>query len=137
MEIEQVNKKAGPILVFPKFTQIKCTANPNLVSLLSTEGTVHQIMLGKNQAAECRQIRKLTNIKKIESCGNHFLALQKNVIPPIKEWTSKQVAKFISDTGFGECAQIAIYNNISGDKIAEFDEDIWIETFGIEGDNEL
>ena len=65
------------------------------------------------------------------------MALQKNVIPPIKEWTSKQVAKFISDTGFGECAQIAIYNNITGDKIAEFDEDIWIETFGIEGDNEL
>ena len=35
--------------------------------------------------------------------------------------------------GFGECANIAIYQNITGEKISEFDEDFYIDTFGIMG----
>lgn len=90
-------------------------------------------MLGKNQVSECRQIKKLTSIIKIESCANHFLALQKKTIPPIREWTPKQVAEFMTRLGFGECANIAIYQNITGEKISEFDEDFYIDTFGIMG----
>ena len=58
------------------------------------------------------------------------------MIPPIREWNSTQVAEFITKAGFAESANIAIYQKITGEQIAEFDEDLYTDTFGIIGVNE-
>jgi len=46
------------------------------------------------------------------------------------------VAEFITKAGFAESANIAIYQKITGEQIAEFDEDLYTDTFGIIGVNE-
>ena len=66
---------------------------------LSLEGNVYELQLNKDNL-ECVPIKKLTNIFQIESSYSHFLALQKEAVPPIAEWDSQQVADFITRIGF-------------------------------------
>lgn len=70
-ETSQVNKKLGPILNFPSFTDMVSVTNQ--VVLLSSLGNVYNIILGKNQ--KCSHIKKMTSITKIDASYNHFLAL--------------------------------------------------------------
>lgn len=58
-------------------------------------------------------------------------------MPPIAEWTPLQVSEFLARIGFPEASKIAIYNKIDGDRIKTFDEEIFINTFGIVGINEI
>ena len=79
----------------------------------------------------------MTSIIKIAASYNHFVALQKCVIRPVKDWSEYEVSEFITRIGFPEASKIAIYNKIKGSMIENFDEDIWVDTFGIIGINEL
>ena len=79
----------------------------------------------------------MTSITKITSSYNHFLALQKCVIRPVRDWSEHEVSDFITRIGFPEASKIAIYNKVRGSMIENFDEEIWVDTFGIIGINEL
>ena len=43
----------------------------------------------------------------------------------------------MDDLGLEEYSKVAIYSNVTGPDIQDFDEDIWNETFGIFGTSEL
>lgn len=134
---EQVSKKLEPIRIYPRFVDIKTTQTQAI--FLSEARTVYSINFSKFKDAqlECVQIKKLTNIAKIDASFTHFLALQKEELPPIQEWTPQQVADFVTRIGFKEAANIVIYSKITGDKIKEFDEDYIQDNFGIIGVNEM
>jgi hypothetical protein len=59
------------------------------------------------------------------------------VIRPVRDWDEYEVSEFITRIGFPEASKIAIYNKVTGSMIANFDEEIWVDTFGIIGINEL
>jgi len=59
------------------------------------------------------------------------------IIPPIAEWDCNQVSSFLDSLGLSEYSKVAIYSNVTGADIQDFDEDIWNETFGIFGTSEL
>jgi len=65
------------------------------------------------------------------------MALQEDITPKISDWNPEQVAQFVTKIGFPECAKIAIYHKITGAQIANFEETIWNDTFGIVGINEM
>lgn len=112
---EQASKKLEPIKIYPRFVDIKTTQSQAI--FLSEARTVYSTIFTKlkDTQLECVPIKKLTNITKIESSFTHFLALQKEELPPIREWTPHQVADFVTRIGFKEAASIAIYSKITGD----------------------
>ena len=77
------------------------------------------------------------NFKTNSSNINHFLALSQEIRPPIDAWTPQDVQQFLFSIGFEKPSNIAIYNKIDGKKIKNFDEQLWRDTFGIHGTNEL
>lgn len=133
IEVEPVEDEKK--VVYPVFKDMK-TIN-HQAALLTEAGTVHTIVFNQGKPVKCAAVKKLNNIVKIESSYTHFLALERKEIPPISEWTPHQVADFITECGFPESAKIAIYTKIDGSQIEEFDEDLYIDTFGIDGVNEL
>jgi hypothetical protein len=82
-------------------------------------------------------MKKMNDIIKLETSYNHILALQKCVVRPISDWTPEEVSEFISRIGFPEASKLAIYNKVDGKMIENFDEEIWVNTFGLIGINEL
>ena len=55
------------------------------------------------------QIKRLQDIVKISANCNHFLALERKDVAPLKEWGSEKVYQWVTAIGMGECANIIRY----------------------------
>ena len=89
------------------------------------------------KTTECRFVKKLHDIVAFDSSFTHFMALQKRILPAVEDWTPQEVADFMSRIGFDEVQQVIIFNKIDGQKIKDFDEDLFVNTIGISGTTEL
>ena len=123
--------------MYPVFTDMKSTNNQTC--LLSADKQVYQIQAPtKGPGLICSPVKKLNHIQKLRSSFTHFLALQKIVTPAIGDWGVHEVVDFMIRIGFGESySKVIIYNKIDGSKIKDFDEDLFTQTMGMQGDVEL
>ena len=55
------------------------------------------------------QIKRLQDIVKISANCNHFLALERKDMAPLREWGSEKVYQWVTAIGMGECANIIRY----------------------------
>lgn len=92
--------------MYPTFTAIKSTQYQQ--ALHTSSQMVYLVQKSHKNLLECRPIKKLNNIQKLESSLSHFIALQKEVILPIKEWNHEDVSKFLTRIDFPEAADIAL-----------------------------
>ena len=59
-------------------------------------------------------MKKLNNIVLISSGVSHFMALERQDIPPISEWDHIKVREWFLKIGLGGCANLIKYKQING-----------------------
>ena len=134
-EKELLMSDAGTIFLYPKFTSIKSTQHQQ--ALLTSSNMVYLVQKSQKNQFECRPIKKMNHVQKLESSLSHFIVLRKEIVPPVKEWTPDDVSRFFTRIGFPEIADSALRQNIQGPTIAHFDEDYFKDNFGIDDEEDL
>jgi alpha-tubulin suppressor-like RCC1 family protein len=61
------------------------------------------------------QIKRLQDIVYISANCNHFLALERKDIQPLKLWGSEKVSQWVTTIGLGDCSNVIRYQKISGE----------------------
>lgn len=75
------NKREGPLLHYPVFTQIATTFHG--AALLSNDGRIYNI---DPKGKECTPFRKIDQVIKLVGGASHFLALRQVVMQPVGLW---------------------------------------------------
>lgn len=93
--------------------------------ILSSDHKVYRVEHPTETEKPCKaeQMKKLNNIVLIAGNLAHFLALEREDIPPLKEWNSAKVAEWFTGIGLEDCANLIKYKNITGEIILNADED--------------
>lgn len=77
------------------------------------------------------QIKRLQDIVYISANFNHFLALERKDIQPLKLWGSEKVSQWVTTIGLGDCSNVIRYQKISGEQIENADNDFLADSLGI------
>ena len=113
----------------------KITAGNNFILVLYQTGELFWVSLDKEDITEVRgfQIQELKNkiINDIEADCFHCVALEKEEIPPISEWTTEKLMQWFESIDFPQASNLAKYNKMTGETIASADDDFFEETLGL------
>lgn len=77
------------------------------------------------------QIKRLQDIVYISANFNHFLALERKDIQPLKVWGSEKVSQWVTTIGLGDCSNVVRYQKISGEQIENADNYFLADSLGI------